>query len=88
MCHSNNDIIVLLDGDDYLHSNDVLSYLNTLYSTNSELGLTYGQYIDLKDKKLGCNSQLINSRNYRHSGLWCTSHLRTFKFKYFRNSDR
>jgi glycosyltransferase involved in cell wall biosynthesis len=81
LCEDEEDVIVLLDGDDALYAFNVLSYVNEVYN-NSNIWLTYGQYIDSKNG-IGLNKKLtMNSDQYRDgSEYWCTSHLRTFKYK-------
>lgn len=85
ICFDDEDIIVLLDGDDALFSHDIISYLNEIYQDKNVL-LTHGQYQNESNKVLGNNLQLtVPTREYRNiqSGpmYWCTSHLRTFKYK-------
>jgi len=84
--HSTNlndeDIIVLLDGDDFFSSKNTLSILNNFYNQN-KCWMTYGSYINLSDKKKGkfsrpVPSQVIENNSYRESE-WCTSHLRSYK---------
>lgn len=81
ICEDDEDIIVLLDGDDWLASSDVLTYLNQIYQ--NEIWLTYGQYISSTYKTVGMNKNLtMNTNEYRDGKeYWCTSHLRTFKYK-------
>lgn len=89
ICDNDEDVIVLLDGDDWLASNDVLEYLNSIYQ-DPNIWLTYGQYIRVSSNTLGNNKPLVNTRNYRAEGDWYTSHLRTFKYKIWkriRNED-
>lgn len=85
ICFDDEDIIILLDGDDSLFSYDVVSHLNNVYQDPNVL-LTYGQYINESHKRPGNNKPLtVSTRDYRSifSGpmYWCTSHLRTFKYK-------
>ena len=81
MVHSCNDdeIIVVLDGDDWLFNNNVLKRLDQEYQ--KDIWMTYGQYISYHDREIGCSCAIPNDiieanvfRRYR----WCTSHLRTF----------
>jgi glycosyltransferase involved in cell wall biosynthesis len=90
---SDNDIIICIDGDDYLPKNDVFGYLNAVYTDN--VWLTYGQYTSLSGKFENICQRLdhintcdiignrvvleLDSRTYRQSKVWCTSHLRTFR---------
>jgi glycosyltransferase involved in cell wall biosynthesis len=86
------DIIVCLDGDDWLYDNTVLSYLNEVYQ--EDVWLTYGQFVPLSEKykdyccplseaKTLDNPEIFNlsSATYRKSKVWVTSHLKTFKKK-------
>jgi len=87
------DIIMEVDGDDPgLADANVLSFLNTVYQ--EDVWLTYGQFKPLSEKYNGfcCPFGLIEGRKnlereevfvttdtYRASGMWITSHLRTWK---------
>ena len=87
------DIIVCLDGDDWLADEKVLSYLNEVYQ--EDVWLTYGQFSpvsgkyqnycqplsSIKKQDLEGNWVELNSRTYRKSGVWTTSHLKTFRKK-------
>lgn len=88
-----NDIIVTVDGDDYLADDHVLSYLNEVYQ--ADVWLTYGSFTPLSGRYSGtCQSlehthtvdetgkwvdNYLTSQTYRRSGVWVTSHLRTFR---------
>jgi glycosyltransferase involved in cell wall biosynthesis len=74
------DIIVTLDGDDWLADKYVLQYLNLVYQ-DREIWMTYGSFISASGKIQGMCRQLQDTRNYRKSVSWCTSHLRTIKRK-------
>lgn len=78
--HNKEDIIVTVDGDDFLSNNKVLSYLNTIYQ-DKNIYMTYGQYIPLSGAYGKFCKPIINIQEYRRSGLWYASHLRTFKNK-------
>ncbi|MBI5274771.1 MAG: glycosyltransferase family 2 protein [Chlamydiales bacterium] len=77
-----DDIIVLLDGDDALAHSNVLSYLNKVYSDeNNKVWLTYGQFQEKNSKNIGFCSpmpeKIVQNQDYRK---WhhIPSHLRTF----------
>jgi glycosyltransferase involved in cell wall biosynthesis len=75
------DIIVFLSGDDYLYGNDVLKYLNEIYTP--DIWFTYGNFIrtsGLHGK--GC-FPITEPALYRRSGLWFASHLVTCRKKLF-----
>lgn len=71
------DILVFLSGDDYFASNDVLEHLNQVYQ--DDIWLTYGQYVPLSNGYGPYCKPLYDTRTYRKSGAWHTSHLITFK---------
>ena len=78
------DIIILLDGDDWLSCEKVLSHLEFIYNQNDCL-MTYGSYSFFPFKRKGIEpspySKLVIDNNlYRKDG-WRASHLRTFKYK-------
>lgn len=79
---SNNeeDIIVTIDGDDFLYNNKVLPYLNNVYQ-NKNIYMTYGQFVPLSGAYGKFCKPIINTQGYRNSGNWYASHLRTFKNK-------
>ena len=87
------DIIVSIDGDDYLADNNVLSYLNTIYK--EDIWLTYGSFLPVSGRYSGTCQPfekarivkengnydyiILSAQTYRKSGYWITSHLKTFK---------
>ena len=86
-------IIVTVDGDDYLADNKVFSHLNEVYT--DDVWMTYGSFlpVSLKYKRTcqpfdhirtPCEAGYlvdvsVTPETYRKSGLWVTSHLRTFR---------
>jgi glycosyltransferase involved in cell wall biosynthesis len=76
-----DDIIVLVSGDDYLYSDDVLEYLNGVYQ-DKDIWLTYGSFIASSGTwgKDFCKP-LTDTRIYRRSHQWFTSHLITCRKK-------
>lgn len=82
----NNEIIVLLDGKDWLVHESVLSILDKKYK-NSDILLTYGQYIDTNGIIGCCTSypeNIIRERSYRQDDCRA-SHLITFKAFLFKH---
>jgi glycosyltransferase involved in cell wall biosynthesis len=86
-CHD-KEIVVLLDGDDWLAHKGVLKELNRYYN-DPRVWLTYGQYMTYPNYELGiCREPLfktyLKKGNLRKVGLfskstdWFFSHLRTF----------
>jgi glycosyltransferase involved in cell wall biosynthesis len=75
------DIIITLDGDDWLYDNGVLEYLNHVYQ-DSDIWMTYGQFISASGKIQNMCRQVENTRRYRRfCAEWLTGHLRTIKRK-------
>src|SRR5262245_39461310 len=52
-----NEIIMILDGDDWLAHNGVLKKINEVYS-DSNCWMTYGQYVSWPDNVLGYSRQI------------------------------
>ena len=78
------DVIIILDGDDWFASPDVLEYLNDVYE-KEKCWITYGSYVEYPSGLKGKFSRqlpqnIIDNQLYRQSE-WMTSHLRTYKFK-------
>lgn len=77
-----DEIVVVLDGDDWLAHDHVLSRLNELYA-NPDVWLTYGNYIEYPTYKKGDNCaklippKIIKENSFREY-KWSASHLRTF----------
>lgn len=98
-----DDIIVIVDGDDYLYDSYVLHYLDSIYTP--DVWFTYGQNISLSGKLDRVSYPLnaiktwykgpieiisLRSDEYRQYGLWHTSHLITFRkglFDLIRDED-
>lgn len=76
------DIICLLDGDDFLFRKNSLEIINDLY--NDQTLLTYGQYIWPNGAIGHCRPyDQISFKMLRNGGYWA-SHFRTFKFKLYK----
>lgn len=93
------DLIIIVDGDDFLAHKDVLAYLNRVYATQ-DVWLTYGQYSEYRGGNWSIEQGVAG---YRPSS-WCSpmprrvvemnafrshphipSHLRTFYAGLFQN---
>lgn len=78
-----DDVIVILDGDDWFACSDCLEYLNALYEAE-KCWVTYGSYIEFPSKKIGkfsqkCPAAIVENNSYRNNP-WLYSHLKTFKY--------
>ena len=76
-----NEIIVIVDGDDWLLHDNVLSFLNQMYQ-DPEVWMTYGQFWYFKRNVRGmCHalpSEYVQANKVREYPSWVLSHLRTF----------
>jgi glycosyltransferase involved in cell wall biosynthesis len=78
-----DDIIVEIDGDDWLLHPFVLQYLNQVYQ-NDNIWMTYGQYIHYPSGELGGHYQLhldsqVDAQNSYRNHTFPYSHLKTYK---------
>ena len=89
-CPEDEDVIVILDGDDWLYGKDVLATLNDTYSTKDCL-LTYGSYVEYPSGVRGKFSkqvpQHVVENNLFRKAEWMTSHLRSWKFSLWDKLD-
>lgn len=77
------DIVVLIDGDDQLANENVLQLLAETYA-HRQCWMTYGSYAGLhtKIRDLNCNpypAHIAKQGRFRDVN-WCASHLKTFKY--------
>lgn len=84
-----NDIIVNLDGDDFLAHENVLEYLNNVYQ-DANIWLTYGQFkwypYDLDWVCTQVPDEVIINNLFRNPNYYYTiSHLRSFYAALFKN---
>ena len=76
-------IIVTVDGDDWLPHDQVLAYLNKVY-TEKDVWMTYGQFIEYPSNVIGYEyclplpQKVINENLFRKIDQLPVSHLRTF----------
>jgi len=79
------DVIVCLDGDDWLNGNNVLSRLNEIYE-EEKCWLTYGSYIvhpsgqDSSFHVSEYSEEILKSGDFKKDPQWRASHLRSFKY--------
>jgi glycosyltransferase involved in cell wall biosynthesis len=91
MSPDDEDVIVTIDGDDWLANKDVLQKLNNVYN-EKECWLTYGSYAEYPRNIRGkfakkLPQKIIDDNSFR-SFEWCTSHLRTFKYHLWKKIDK
>jgi len=84
---SDEDVIVILDGDDWFSGLDTLQKLHDVYA-EKDCWMTYGSYVEFPRGKRGKFSkqipkEVIEKRIFRQSE-WMSSHLRSYKYKLWR----
>jgi len=83
-CLDDDDIICILDGDDKLINSDACTRLNNIY-THSDPLITYGQYVTSFGATGHCREYTPQTFATLRSGRhWNASHLRTFKYKLYK----
>jgi len=70
------EIVVWLDGDDWLADDHALEHVASIYSTDPDVWLTYGSYVHADGRRGICAP--YESTAYRVEP-WKASHLRTFR---------
>ena len=88
---NDDDIVVILDGDDWLASSGVLQRINDEYEKTDCL-MTYGSYVEYPSLLRGKFSKripdhIIQQQSYRKNE-WMSSHLRTFRYKLWKKIDK
>ena len=78
------DIIVELDGDDWLYNEEVLEIIDKKYRNNNNLWLTNGSFV-YSDGRIGFSSK-SNYKSVR-TDIFTFSHLRTWKCHLWRKID-
>jgi glycosyltransferase involved in cell wall biosynthesis len=81
-----NDIIVLVDGDDWLYNDEVLSKISEIYM-DKNIWMTYGQFIPASKTYGKYCKKIDDVKKYRKSEEWLASHLRTFRRELFLKID-
>jgi len=86
-----DDIVVILDGDDWLAHPNVLENLNKIYNEQS-CWMTYGSYVEFPSNTKGKFSkqipkEIVEASSYRESE-WMSSHLRTFKYSLWKKLNK
>ena len=79
-------IDILLDGDDYLYSGDVLNILYKKY-LNTNCLITYGSHLSSKGVQGKKYPRLIREFNLYRKYFWYASHLKTFRHDLWLSMD-
>lgn len=91
-CCLDEEIIVTVDGDDFLAHSGVLKRLNEVYA-DENVWMTYGNFLDYptyRQNPVICKpipKSVIQSNSYRKAE-WVTSHLRTFYAGLFKKIEK
>ena len=88
-----NEICIMINGDDSLQNSSVLELLNEKYKTG--IDMTYGNFRVYKNGGKYEDSTWIQrysdkideTYNYRQEKTWFGTHLRTYKAKFLKNLD-
>lgn len=88
---SDDDIIASVDADDWLARTDSLDVVKRAYDSDPNLLLTYGSWMPYPDASKNTNTKASYTeedfKNIRKVS-WRASHLKTFKYKVWKNVDR
>lgn len=79
-----DDIILFVDGDDYLHHPRVFERINAIYNETKCL-LTYGQYCTESGQEGHCSAYVKEEFERLRAFDWKASHLKTFRFSLYRS---
>jgi len=88
---ADEDIILSVDGDDWLATKNVLTYLDEFYK-KEQCWMTYGSYMEYPTGMKGIEAsayspEVVQNNTYR-TDRWRASHLRTFKYKLWKNIEK
>jgi len=87
---NDEDVIIVLDGDDWFISSLSLSKLNEEYA-NKDCWMTYGSYMfhpwAVRGPEPSEYPKEVIEKNSFRGDQWRASHLRTFKYKLWKNID-
>lgn len=83
-----DDVIVTIDGDDWLAGPDTLSIVKGYYDQQPELLVTHGSWVSYPDPSANTNNAPYSAEDWA-KGIrkvdWRASHLRTFKYKVWKH---
>jgi len=79
--YDENDILITVDGDDWLIDDSVLAFINEVYQDDN-IWLTYGSFVSESGNLDNYCREVDNPRCYRQES-WVTGHLRTIRRKLF-----
>jgi glycosyltransferase involved in cell wall biosynthesis len=77
-------IVVIVDGDDWLHTPLAIELVSDEYDKNPKLEYVYSNWIYSHNKELGISKPIPNNAWDPYRNEWITSHLTTFKVKSYK----
>tara|TARA_Y100000592_G_C5478865_1_gene324104 strand:- start:3369 stop:5000 length:1632 start_codon:yes stop_codon:yes gene_type:complete len=85
-----DEVLIILDGDDWLSNEYVLDTLDTYYDNGCLL--TYGSFVEYPTGNIGQESSnysksIVENNNFRDD-VWRASHLKTLKYKVWKNINK
>jgi len=80
---SENDIVALIDADDFLCDENAFQVIADEYEKKPDLLLTYGSYVNLSNSKVGKFCKPYQQGESFRKSDWRGSHLKTFKYKLY-----
>ena len=75
--YSYNDIVIIIDGDDYLIDNNALNIINKKYNSNN-CWITYGNCVGAFSDGYDLDISTLKNKSFRKN-KWIYNHPRTFK---------
>jgi hypothetical protein len=84
LCPFDEDIMVTLDADDWLHNSDVFSIVKSYYDKYPDILLTHGSWVGYPFPNATTNNAPYTEEEFKGNIRkipWRASHLRTFKYK-------
>jgi len=82
--YADEDVIVKVDGDDWLYNKDSLKILAKYYE-NPNVWMTYGSHVYFPSGKRGTTPVPVSKDYDFRRSRWVMSHLRSFKYFLFKN---
>lgn len=79
-----DDIIINLDGDDWLFNEHVIKEIKETYD-NKDIDYLYSNFVFSHNYYLGISKEISSDNWCPYRNSWITSHISTFKAKNFRN---
>jgi len=73
------DVLIILDADDWFYDENVLGYLAEIYK-NPDIWITWGSYINFSNRKVGAARKIPKKWSIRTGSPSIFTHLKSFKY--------